>query len=78
MILPSNHEDGSRPFGEVAIRLGYTTLEEVEEALRIQAELREKGRPHKLIGIIMHEAGFLSNEELIETLQEMKRHREGA
>lgn len=57
------------PFGEMAVRKGYCTREDVEEALRVQRKLGERGRPRPLIGIIMVKHGFLSTGQLIELLR---------
>ncbi len=63
---------GSRePFGQTAIRKGYVTQPQVEEALSRQKEITQNGAPHKLIGMIMLEMGALGTTELIETLREM-------
>jgi hypothetical protein len=57
------------PFGEMAVRKGYCTREEVEEALRVQRKLGERGRPRPLIGIILVQHGFITTGQLIDVLR---------
>lgn len=59
------------PFGQVAVRKGYVTAEQVQVALAHQGELRRLGAPHKLIGMILLEAGHLSNAHVIDVLKTM-------
>jgi len=57
------------PFGAVALRLGLTTKEELEEALAIQKEEDKMGKQHRLLGLIMLEMGYLTTTELIDVLR---------
>jgi hypothetical protein len=59
------------PFGQVAVRKGYVTQQQVSDALARQKELAQTGAAHKLIGMIMLEMGALGTTELIEVLREM-------
>lgn len=59
-------------FGEVAVGLGLATEEEIRQALERQAQLKQEGRKHKLIGMILLEMGVLSNEQLILALRAMQ------
>ena len=63
-------------FGKAAVRLGFIRAREVEKALKIQQELKQKHKPHKLIGIILLEMGALGTTELIAVLKEMEQQRE--
>lgn len=56
-------------FGDIAVRLGYASDEDVARALERQAEELERGNEHKLLGMHMLEMGFLSTSELIEILR---------
>ena len=58
-------------FGQLAVRKGYASSEEVDEALRIQRSLNEQTGKHKPIGLIMLEMGVLGTTELIDVLKEM-------
>lgn len=62
---------GREPFGQVAVRRGYVTQQQVSEALSRQKDIRDGGQTHKLIGMIMLEMGALGTSELIEVLREM-------
>ena len=59
------------PFGQVAVRRGYVTQQQVVEALSRQKDLASGGQVHKLIGMIMLEMGALGTSELIEVLREL-------
>lgn len=59
-------------FGEIAIRLGFVKLKDVEAALKLQHEEKTKKNKHRLIGIIMLQMGVLGNEQLIEILREIE------
>lgn len=59
-------------FGEIAVRAGFITPNDVQKALTRQKEIASNGRPHKLIGIIMLEMGLLSNAQLIHILKELE------
>ena len=65
--------EGAQLFGDLAIRLGFITSQDVEKALERQRREREAGNQHKLIGVHMLEMGLLSTSQLIEIL----RHYEG-
>ena len=57
------------PFGQIAVRKGYCTDEQVDEALRIQHKREAGGRPRPLTGIIMVEHGIISTGQLIDILK---------
>jgi hypothetical protein len=57
------------PFGQVAVRLGFCTQADVEEALKAQADLKVQGKEHKLIGMLLLEMRALSTTHLIQILQ---------
>ncbi len=63
------------PFGEVAVKLGQVTREQVKEALKIQENLRHEGQEHKLLGMILLEQGYLSTTGLIEILKYYDAHK---
>jgi hypothetical protein len=56
-------------FGDIAVRLGHVTDEDVGRALERQKEEMEIGHAHKLIGMHMLEMGLLSTSQLIEILK---------
>ncbi len=59
----------TEPFGQVAVRMGFCSQEEVERALAFQRGLRSGERDHKLIGMILLENGALSTDQLIQILK---------
>jgi hypothetical protein len=65
--LPAHRE----PFGQVAVRKGYVSSQQVTDALDRQRDIAQQGAAHKLIGMIMLEMGALDTTELIEVLREM-------
>jgi hypothetical protein len=60
-------------FGQVAVRKGFASRKQVDEALRIQRALHEQTGKHKLIGLVMLEMGILGTTELISVLKELSR-----
>jgi UDP-glucose 4-epimerase len=58
-------------FGEIAIRMGFVSHEQLDEALRLQKEMDRKGT-HKLLGMLMLTEGMLSNSQLIQILKYME------
>ena len=67
-----NRSAGTRePFGQVAVRKGYVTQDQVVEALGRQRTIATDGAAHKLIGMIMLEMGALGTTELIDVLRDL-------
>ncbi len=62
-------------FGEIAIRLGFVTQTQVEQALSTQKRAKGNGQAHKLIGMHLLDAGALTSAQLIEVLREMDKQR---
>ena len=56
-------------FGEIAIKKGFVTEEQVKMALEVQKEMDAIGEKHKLIGVIMLELGMLTSEQILEILK---------
>lgn len=61
-----------RRFGEIAVRAGFISEDDVHKALARQKEIASNGGNHKLMGIIMLELGLLSNAQLIHVLKEIE------
>ena len=53
-------------FGTLAIKLGFTTLEKVDECLNLQAKMNQLGVAPKKLGQIMLAKGFMSETQLKE------------
>lgn len=67
-------------FGDVAVALGFTTRFKVRLALEEQRLDREEGRPHRLVGQILQDRGWLSEEQcarVMDALTELVRARRG-
>lgn len=58
-------------FGEMVIRKGFITREQLEKGLSLQKDMDKLGT-HKLIGMIMLDEGILSSGQLIEILKYME------
>ncbi len=56
-------------FGQIAIMLGFVDEEQLDEALREQKAIVERGGRHKLLGLVMLEMGMIDNAQLIEVLK---------
>ncbi len=52
------------PFGKIAVDMGFIPAEQLTEALAEQAEDSLSNRPHKFIGYILSEHGWIDSEEL--------------
>ena len=68
----SHNGTAREPFGQVAIRKGYLSEQQIHDALAHQLNLKEKGEKHKLIGMVLLEMGALGTTELIDILKEME------
>ena len=51
-------------FGTVAVEKGYITIEQLMDALEIQAEEDVVGEEHRLIGKILYDLGFLTIDQI--------------
>jgi hypothetical protein len=60
-------------FGELAVKKGYVTPQQVGKALKIQDSLRRNGGEYRPIGVIMLEEGFLGTSEFIDVLRHLQR-----
>ncbi len=63
-------------FGWVAFQKGFITLEQLVDALRVQAKENITARKHTLIGEILFEMGLLNRSQIDEILQSQKEIRE--
>ena len=59
--------DKRKPFGEILVDLKFITPQQLEEALKKQEELRKKGA-RKLLGTLLKEMGFTSNDRCMKAL----------
>jgi hypothetical protein len=62
-------------FGDLAVRAGYLTLEQLVQSMNVQVrEEIEKGR-HRLLGEIVIDQGFMNVRDVRKVLREMKRRK---
>ncbi len=57
------------PFGQIAIRMGFCTQDDIDKALDVQKQLKADDKEHKLIGMILLELRALSTAQLIQILR---------
>jgi hypothetical protein len=58
-------------FGSIAYQRRYLTKEQIQEALSEQVEDNLSGRPHRLLGTIFREKGWLTEEQEKSILADM-------
>ncbi len=58
-------------FGAVAIDMGFISLEQLFEAMKIQIKENTEGVEHRLIGQILWEKGYMSTEQINDVLKSM-------
>ncbi len=51
-------------FGKIAVDKGFVTAEQLTEAIAEQAEDSLSKKPHRLIGSILSEHGWITNEQV--------------
>lgn len=61
-----------KKFGEILIKKGLATKEDIEDALRIQKEIRETKQIQKQIGAILQERGVIETEDIDNVLAEQR------
>lgn len=58
-------------FGMAAVGLGFITPEQLREAMVEQLDFNFETKVHRLIGEILHEKGWMTLEQIKETLEQM-------
>ena len=58
-----------KPFGQVAIQMGFVSESQVEAALEIQESMEKARKERRLLGMIMLEMGMISTDQLIDILR---------
>lgn len=58
-------------FGSIAVSRKYVTLEQVQQALIIQVDDNVNGRKHRLLGDILLENNWITDEQVESILSEM-------
>ena len=62
-------------FGSIAYQRRYLTKEQIQEGLAEQVEDNVSGRPHRLLGRIFREKGWLTEEQEESILAEMEENK---
>ena len=60
-------------FGSIAIKKGFVTESQVNEAINMQAQQDTDKREHRLIGSILYSMGYLTISQVDEVLEEMNK-----
>ena len=60
-------------FGQISVKNGYVTPEQVKQALSEQLDDDLAGRPHRLLGQIMLEKSWMNAKQIKNVLTEMLR-----
>jgi len=58
-------------FGFIAVKKGFTTPEQITQALEVQFEENILAEKHRLIGAILIDMGFMNRSQVDEVLEEM-------
>lgn len=70
-------DDRDIRIGSLALRFGMVTPEQLREALSQQAREATEGRLPRQLGLILHNMGVLSEQQLMHLLAEQQRLRTG-
>jgi hypothetical protein len=65
------HSVGSYRFGVTAFAKGYVTIEQVQRGLAEQVDDDLMGRPHRLLGDILQDNGWITEGQMKAVLVEM-------
>ena len=67
----SNPGEFFKRFGSVAVHKGFTTIDQVKNALADQVEDDVQGREHRLIGAILFDKGWITEEQIEQVLRDL-------
>lgn len=59
-------------FGMAAVKLGFITQDQLREAMLEQLDVNFETKVHRLIGEILHEKGWMTQEQVLRTLEQME------
>lgn len=51
-------------FGKIAVEMGFVTAKQLKDALAEQVDDDLANKPHRLVGRIFYEKGWMSHEEI--------------
>lgn len=58
-------------FGHLAVEMGYVSSKQLKEALSEQVDDNLSGRPHRILGAIFFDRGWMSPGQIEEVLNRM-------
>jgi hypothetical protein len=61
-----------RRFGVTAIEKGFITIDQLEEAFKVQVLEEIKENKHRLIGVILFEQGLMTLAQIDDVLQSLQ------
>jgi hypothetical protein len=70
-------EPRDKRFGVIAVEKGFINKEQLFEALTVQAEENLEQNTHRLIGVILHELGYITVKQIEEILEFMREKGKG-
>lgn len=70
--------DPSTLLGQILVELGYITIYQLDESLRIQKEMDEAGKEREPLGQILLELGYCGPNQLIRAIQVQSEYRKKA
>ena len=70
-------ESRDKRFGVIAVEKGFITKEQLFQALRIQTEENLQGKEHRLTGVILYELGYLTEKQIEEVLESIRKKDNG-
>jgi hypothetical protein len=56
-------------FGDIAVKKGYVSKEQVAKALEIQRKEAMEGAGHRLIGVVLFDMGLMTESQILEVLK---------
>jgi len=69
-----DNEKRRQPLGVIAIQMGFVTHGQVQKALAIQAQEDTLNKEHRLIGRILKDQGYISDDQIYQVLGAMHRN----
>jgi len=67
-----------RRFGKVAVELGHISAEQLKAAMNEQVEDSLQERPHRILGAILFDRGWMTHAQIEKVLTEMFREERAA
>lgn len=65
--------DFCRRFGAIAVHKKFSTAEQVKSAIMEQLEDDMSGREHRLLGSILYDKGWITEDQIEAVLRELKK-----